>query len=268
MTPHLWVVVPTCREAQVSWVLKLLASQTMRDFRVCIVENGEAVGACKRLGVAVDLVVTSDPHVSSARNAGVSAIRTIDRDAWIAMIDDDDWYSPHYLEEVRACIASGKASIYGKQRHFVAHPDHGLILFANHMHDQYVPDVHGPSIVFRVADAMPFPVQSEAEELQWCASMRAKGARVWSSSIYHLLYLRYTSAHHTWGAQKDIVFMASAKGASFHVLGNVDLDIVTGAKPWAFSLVQEVSPPALAVRSYVFRTPRGPITFSKVSTCP
>lgn len=231
--PLLWVVVPCHREQQLPWVLEQYQRQVYSNKKLCIVENGDAIGACSRLGLAVDLVVTSRTHVSHARNEGMYAIRDMHDDGWLCMWDDDDWYGPGYLEEMAELVQSGRAEVYGKHRHFVAFPDNGLYLFNEFNQNKYTDYVHGPTLVFRAADGVIFRVQREAEEVRWCGEMRRLGARVWGASIYHQLYLRYGAGHgHAWKAQDGIVLRASQKNDYFYWLGDVDVDIVTGAVPW------------------------------------
>ncbi len=231
--PLLYVVVPCCRPSQLQWVFDRYSDQTYQNKKLCIVENGEAVGACKRLGFTPDLVVTSRPHVSHARNEGMYAVRDLNEDCWVAMWDDDDWYGPEYLSEMAALAASGKATVYGKQRHFVAFPDNGLYLFNEYNQNKYTDSVHGPTLVFRPEEGIVFKVQREAEEIRWCYEMSRLGAKIWAASIHHLLYLRYDSGHsHAWQAQNGTVVSASRKNDYIYWLGDVDLSVVSGEADW------------------------------------
>ena len=232
MTTHFWVVVPCCREEQLRSVWENYRRQTYRYKRLCIVENGLAVGGCRRLGFRPDLVIASRSNVSHARNEGMFAVREFKDDAWVAMWDDDDWYGPHYLEEAALLTLTGKAQIYGKLRHFVTFQDRRMFLFgAVHQHS-YVPAVHGPSLVFRPSEAVAFRPSKEAEEISWCNAMRALGARVWASSVHHLLYVRHGGSH-AWQASDELVKAASAAGDIVYEFEAADLTVVTGAVDWA-----------------------------------
>lgn len=239
MQPLIWVVVPCYREQQLLWVVGLFTAQTYPNRKLCVVENGDAIGACRRLSIPADLVVTSRQHVSHARNEGMYAIREQPGDGWISMWDDDDWYGPGYLEEVADLIWGETAEVYGKHRHFVAMPDRGLLLFNERNQNKYTEYVHGPTLVFRADDGVNFRVQKEAEEVRWCNDMRRLGARVWASSIHHLLYLRYSAAHgHAWVARPDNVVSASKRNDYYYSLGAVDTAVVTGDVPWRTRVVR------------------------------
>lgn len=238
MSTSIWVVVPCCREKQIRWVVDGFRRQEHPDKQLCIVENGEAVGACERLGICPHLIVTSEAQVGRARNAGMYAIRERGG-GWISMWDDDDWYGPAYLSEAAELIETGKANIYGKQRHFVATPNSGMALFNEKGQNKYAYHIHGPTLVFRAEEGRAFHEQKEAEEIRWCHDMMKLGARIWSSSIHHLLYLRYGADHdHTWEANDSKVGFASMSNDYAYVLDSTDMRIVTGEEDWRDHVVE------------------------------
>lgn len=261
--PLMYVVVPCHRPSQLQWVFDRYDQQTYGNRKLCIVENGDAVGACKRLGFTPDLVVTSRPHVSHARNEGMYAIRDLGIDCWLSMWDDDDWYGSEYLEEMASLAASDKANVYGKQRHFVAFPDHGMYLFNEVNQNKYTDSVHGPTLVFRPEEGIVFKVQREAEEIRWCYEMSRLGARIWSASIKHLLYLRYDQGHeHAWKAPSGTVVSASRKNDFFYWLGDVDLDVVTGSVDWKTRVMAQEGarvPPPFTWKGDVVKMPVLPV---------
>ena len=231
---NVWIVVPCYREAQLGWAVENFARQTYPHKKLCIVENGDAIGGCVRHGIKPDLVVSSRiAQVGIVRNVGVHAIRELHDDSWIAMCDDDDWYGPAYLEELIGLAKQKKADIYGKLRNFVAFPSCGLHLFNELNSNSFVPCVHGPSLFFRPEGAVEFRAQNEAEEYQWCMDMAKRGAKIWAASVHHLLYLRYASAHdHAWQSNDMTIAMASAANDRVYWFGPVDLGVVTGKVDW------------------------------------
>ena len=238
MTTSIWVVVPCCREKQIPWVVENFRRQEHKDKRLCIVENGAAIGACERLGIVPHLIVTSEPHQSHARNEGMYAIRNRGG-GWIAMWDDDDWYGPAYLSEMVGLIEEGKADIYGKHRHFVATPDSGMLLYNEKGQNKHSRHVHGPTLVFRAEEGRLFRVQKEAEEIRWCFEMHDLGARIWAASIYHLLYLRWGDEHeHTWEADDSLVSQASMSNDYIYQLDSASLKVVTGKEDWKDHVVR------------------------------
>jgi glycosyltransferase involved in cell wall biosynthesis len=257
--PLLWVVVPCYREQQLHWVLDNFARQEYANKKLCIVENGEAIGGCYRLGLHADMVVTSREHVSHARNEGMYAVRDRHDDGWVCMWDDDDWYASAYLTEIAVLIEEDKAEVYGKHRHFVAFPNNGLYLFNERNQNKYVEFVHGPTLTFRPEEAVLFHVQREAEEIRWCADMRKLGARVWASSVHNMLYLRYTMGHqHAWNAEDGLVLMASKQNDYYYWLGDTDLDVITGKVPWQSRVLRqegERTPPPLQLEGPLTKVP-------------
>ena len=234
----IWVVVPCCREKQIRWVVDNFRRQTHPDKRLCIVENGEALGACERLGIVPHLIITSEAQVGRARNAGMYAIRERGG-GWISMWDDDDWYGPAYLAEMAELTESGKANIYGKHRHFVATPKNGMCLVNEKGQNKYSQHVHGPTLVFRAEEGRAFHEQKEAEEIRWCYDMAKLGARIWAASVNHLLYLRWDGEHeHTWEADDSLVAHASMSNDYVYHLNSTDTRIVTGELDWRDHIVK------------------------------
>jgi hypothetical protein len=110
------VIVPTHRgPAELLSIARAFALQRHADKRLVVVENGAAIGICKRHGIHADAVLASEHSKSHALNTGLTWLRAHGGGAWTGW-DDDDYYGPGYLQEVAerlpGCDVLGKRSIY------------------------------------------------------------------------------------------------------------------------------------------------------------
>jgi len=110
------VLVPTHRgPAELLGIVRAFALQRHADKRLVVIENGAAVGTCKRYGIHVSAVLSSEHSKSHAMNVGLEWLRANGGGAWTGW-DDDDYYGPGYLSEVARRLPGhdllGKRSIY------------------------------------------------------------------------------------------------------------------------------------------------------------
>ncbi len=113
--PKLTVIIPTYKPQQYLWeCLASLTAQTLAKdvYEVLLVLNGcnepyktsiEEYIAKEMQDVTIRLIQTDAAGVSSARNIGIEEARG----EYISFIDDDDYVSPTYLEELMAKAAPG-----------------------------------------------------------------------------------------------------------------------------------------------------------------
>lgn len=118
-TMFLTVIVPTHRgPIEIASIIKYFISQRYPSKRLIIVENGDAIGTCKRHGLYADAVLSSAHSKSEALNVGLEWLRAKGGGPWVGW-DDDDYYGPHYLDEVSDHLCKydlvGKSSLYVKR---------------------------------------------------------------------------------------------------------------------------------------------------------
>ena len=109
------VVIPLYNKA--SYIEKTVASvlaQTWPDFELIVVNDGSTDGSVERLSGCTD----SRLNVINQANAGVSVARNTGakhaRFNHIAFLDADDWWHPHFLEEMNRLITGfPDAGLYG-----------------------------------------------------------------------------------------------------------------------------------------------------------
>jgi hypothetical protein len=190
----IWVVVPFSRPDMLGNVLSNACRQTV-PFKLVLVENGPAVGTCKRHGVAPELLLTSEAHQAVAKNTALAEIRKRGG-GLVALWDDDDYYGSGFLAELAA--SKRRATVVGKRIHLVEFAD-GLYLFDRERADQASTWLHGPTVMAEAADMLDFPLLRVSEDAKWCQAMRAAGATLWATSTGEYVYRR-TGARHAWQA--------------------------------------------------------------------
>lgn len=87
-----------------------LAAQTFKDFEVIVVDQNEDerlaphVQRASELGLSIKHIRHRPPNLSAARNAGIEAATG----EWVGFPDDDCWYEPDLLEQLKPRFASSE----------------------------------------------------------------------------------------------------------------------------------------------------------------
>lgn len=191
------VIVPLSREWCALRVAENFRRQRHPEKRLIVIENGGAVGACKRYGISPHITLVSDNHLSVAKNAGVDWVRKNGGGFWTTF-DDDDYYGADYLS--RCALHARHGRVVGAPRHFVQLAD-GLHLFnRDTLAGEFGGDCfHGATLGAWAEESVRFPVVNLGEEAGFCSAMRAAGARLWSVGAGEYVYHRHGS-HHVWRA--------------------------------------------------------------------
>lgn len=224
----IWCVVPFSRPRNLELVRQQFEHQTYSDKKLVIVENGDAVGACKLAGFEPDLLLSSRKHQSYAKNKALLALKEIAPDDYWTTTDDDDYYGPRYLEELAQSL--GKGDVIGKSRSFVKLSDGRLYLFDKWAENSICDSVvHGPTITARIKDSLLFQVEDWGEDLDWVEQMQKLGAKVYATSRYNWCYFRSDNGDgHAWSvSDNEIRFTNSGKLIDY---GMFDPDVVDGIK--------------------------------------
>jgi glycosyltransferase involved in cell wall biosynthesis len=226
MSATIWCVVPFSRPQNLELVRRQFISQSYQNKKLVIVENGSAIGSCKRAGFEPDLLLTSRTHQSYAKNEALLALKEKHGDDYWTTTDDDDYYGPGYLEELAQSL--GKGEVIGKSRSFIRLSDGRLYLIdkwaENELGDSIV---HGPTITARIKDSLLFQVEDWGEDLDWAEEMKRLGARVYSTSRYNWCYFRSSDGEgHAWCVSDNEIRFANS-GAMVDY-GPFNADIVNG----------------------------------------
>ena len=126
---------------------------------------------------------------------------------YISKFDDDDYYAPHYVNEMMRAFARTKADVVGKLTIFLylQHRKTLLLLFPN-KENRFVNRVGGGTITFRkkVFRVVKFPDVTIGEDVGFQRLCRAKGFQIYSTSRYNFTGIRRkNSAGHTWRVSDD-----------------------------------------------------------------
>ncbi len=232
-----WVIVPFSRPQYLDNVIANFTRQTFQNKKLIIIENGKAIGTCKERNFEPDVLLTSGPHQSLAKNEGIDYIRK-HGGGWFFTNDDDDFYHGGYVEE--QVSASDKAEIVGKADFFVKMANGNLRLFTGIGSNEYVNFIHGPTICTWTELDCEFPmVEKIGEDCQMVERLIGQGARVWATSKYNFMYTRSSDPNHnTWEISDASLTASLAMGigprgfATIKDFGpNFDMGIIDGTIP-------------------------------------
>jgi hypothetical protein len=216
------VIVPLTRSHELERVVGCFRSQTYAARRLWIIENGPAVGTCRSIGWAPDLVLTSEPSAAAARNEAIAELGRRGG-GWWASWDDDDWYGPRYLQEMM--VAREHGDVVVKQHHMMCCSER--LLLANERYaNRLVRRGSGGALLARAEDSIEFERVKLNEDLRWTVAMADLGAKLWNSSIYHYLHRRVPGQQQLTGELSLSQLVYLHRGA--WDLGPVDLDVVQG----------------------------------------
>ncbi len=191
------VIVPFTRPKFAENVLANFGRQTFQDKVLVIVENGRGLGTFN-----AGTIVRSDPDRSSARNAGIQKVREMGIGYW-AIMEDDDWYGPDYLQEV--WDARDKADVTGKWCYQIQRPD-GELYWRGVGHTNSYPDfikrpveteLLAATIAGRTDIDIPFrPEISYGEEVMWYMELQMVGHTLYSRGSENFRLIRYSDPDH------------------------------------------------------------------------
>lgn len=225
----IWCIVPFSRPEYAQNIFNSFAQQTYQNKKLCIVENGDGVGTCKKHSLVPDLLLSSGKHQSWAKNEGILKLRSLGYNDFWTTWDDDDYYGPFYLDELSRNLHKG--DVIGKSKSFIKLSDDNLYLMDTAPQNILLDKrwvVHGPTITARVQDSLLFEHQPFAEDLKFVDQMREQGADIYVTSKYNWCYMRGDSANHTWKISDDEFKYANS--GSLIDYGPFDEDIINGKK--------------------------------------
>lgn len=120
----------------------------------------------------------------------------------IAKFDDDDYYGPKYLSSSFEVFQKTGADVIGKASHLVYFQQSELLAIRDpNRENRYVNFVNGSTLMFnkKIFDEVTFANISIGEDTLFCRSCIKKGIKIFSSDIYHHVYIRRKSkSSHTW----------------------------------------------------------------------
>ncbi len=124
----------------------------------------------------------------------------------IAKFDDDDYYGPKYLTDSIKSFYYTNADIIGKYSTFVYFKKDNILALRNINRDnKYVFRVEGPTLIFKkeILEKIKFKSKNLGEDLTFCKDALKNGLKIYSTNIYHYLYIRNSSKNHTWNISNE-----------------------------------------------------------------
>ena len=105
--PRISVVIPLYnKREEIAATLESVLVQSVQPLEIIVVDDGSTDGSAdlvaERFGHRVVLIEQANGGVSAARNTGIEAAKG----DYIALLDADDFWAAHYLEEITALIKS------------------------------------------------------------------------------------------------------------------------------------------------------------------
>ena len=120
----------------------------------------------------------------------------------IAKFDDDDYYGPKYLEEAVKAFKTTGAKVLGKGSTFVYFMNQKtLAVRTPTQENRYVNFVNGSTLIFKkdVFDKVKFENMNIAEDVKFCTNCLKNGYKIYSTSRFNHIYVRYPNKkNHTW----------------------------------------------------------------------
>ncbi|WP_127530325.1 glycosyltransferase family 2 protein [Paenibacillus kobensis] len=190
----------------------------VKELIVVINDNSIAMGPYKELARKYDNVRIF--RVNERNNLGACMNYAVARASYgyIAKFDDDDYYSPHYLNESMRLFLRKKADVVGKRSCYFFFPHRSLLLLRKTTvkPNSRCRRIAGATIMFRkkvfkkVAFSTKVVAGADVRFVQGCLK---RGFKVFTASSYNFAaYRRPNRQSHTWQISEQRLL--ASKGAS------------------------------------------------------
>lgn len=216
-------VVPTRRPHEIANVLANLGRQSHRDTELVLVLHGldldeaELQSRADEAGVPRLTLVRADPALTlgACMNLGVDAAAG----AWVAKMDDDNYYGTHYLTDLVAAAGTSAAGIVGKWAHYVwlRSSDTVVLRHADTEH-RYARRIQGGSMLFAgdVVRTLRFSDIPRAVDSDILDRAIAEDVKIWSADRFNFVSVRGDDrTSHTWTVADDVFLTAAGRLAFF-----------------------------------------------------
>ncbi|MDM5187513.1 glycosyltransferase [Bacillus sp. DX4.1] len=140
---------------------------------------------------------------------------------YIAKFDDDDYYSPYYLEEAMKGLKVSGADMVGKSTIFIYYFSNQMLTLFNEKkefiklcleEELYEKYLIGATFVFKkeIFPNVTFEKVNDGEDTLFLRACLKKGFKLYSTSKYNYVYIRYPNIrHHTSTFQEHKLFQKS-----------------------------------------------------------
>jgi hypothetical protein len=222
----IWCISGLCDPKWLSNIFGNFDRQKLPRKKLIIVENGNGIGATKKLNKNI-VIIKSTKGPGQYMNAALDYLKNNCRpNDWWCKFDSDDYYGPNYLINLKRAI---KPNIHflGKRTLYIKTTNNKLWKATSKSEYQF----HGPTLAARLKDTIPFPlVNGWGEDGEWCQLMYSAGKKYKALPENDFLYCRYSDNEHAWPA-KDNELRAMWQ-VEFDEMDEIDYDIINGIKPF------------------------------------
>jgi Glycosyl transferase family 2/Glycosyl transferases group 1 len=216
-------VVPTNREHEIANILDNIARQAHDETELVLVLHGldlkqdEVRAQARAAGVERLKVVGVDSSVAfgAAMNLGIDAADG----AYIAKMDDDNFYGAHYLTDLVAAFDYTEAGIVGKWAHYVwLKASNAVVLRYVDAEHRYERRIQGGSMLIdgALARTLRFGNLPRAIDSDFLDRAAADGVKIYSADRFNFVSVRGTDRQaHTWQVT-DTTFMTASGRLEFY----------------------------------------------------
>ncbi|MGO4588491.1 glycosyltransferase family protein [Paenarthrobacter sp. 2TAF44] len=211
VVPKISVVVSSIRQEQTGHILGTVGKQVNVDVELVFLAHGFEPHVSSIRAEALDHGIENVVILQQPRSTSLGKCLNFAVDAssgtYVAKMDDDDVYGPHYLQDQSGALRFSGATVSGKQAHYMylAGPGVTLLRFGHNEH-KFTDFVMGPTM-FTARDTlkdMPFLDLNRGEDTDFLRRVRQAGGSVYSSDRFNFLQMRSGDGDgHTWSVKEE-----------------------------------------------------------------
>ncbi|WP_318244405.1 glycosyltransferase family protein [Oerskovia merdavium] len=213
-TPSVSILVPTVRPANVEEIFRNVARQSAVNPELVLLTHGFEIDAGDAARLARQSGVENLVLLSAERSQSLGAVlnRMVDAASGdlVSKMDDDDYYGPHYLEDLRHAHYFADAEIVGKAASYIYFQSRNatVINYESHEH-RYTDFVRGATLtgsraVFR---EIGFEDRRSSEDSTFLRAVSLAGGRIYAADRFNFVINRNAApGAHTWTVGDDELF--------------------------------------------------------------
>jgi SAM-dependent methyltransferase/spore maturation protein CgeB len=197
------VILPTNRPEQIDHAIEQVARQVHRPLQLVLVTHGfssdRAEAKARAAGLENVVVLSADAGLTlgAVLNRGIDAADG----EYIAKMDDDNLYGPHYLSDLAYAFDYTTAGLVGKGAHYCEMRTHGVTLLRfPHLEHAEAELIQGGTILAdgEVMRRLRFSDLPRAVDSDLLRRAQAEGVGIYSADRFNFISVRGDREAHTW----------------------------------------------------------------------
>ena len=209
--PKISVAVSSIRPEQVSHILSTVGKQVNVDVELVLLAHGFEPDVSNIRAEALDHGIVNTVILQQPRTTSLGKCLNLAVDAasgtYVAKMDDDDLYGPHYLQDQSAALRFSGAAVSGKQAHYMYLTGPGVTLLRfGHNEHTFADFVMGPTM-FTARETlkdMPFMDMNRGEDTDFLRRVKQAGGSIYSADRFNFLQMRSGDGDgHTWSVKEE-----------------------------------------------------------------